>query len=102
MMIVAGDNPTRVFKTEVIRRKGPWRTLAPADPRLCRATDGPGPDQEGHHPLSEALRRPRDLQRPDRTLVWVDWFNLRRLLGPIGDIPPAEFEAQYYQQAEVA
>ena len=29
-------------------------------------------------------------------------FNLRRLLGPIGDIPPAEFEAQYYQQAEVA
>ena len=30
------------------------------------------------------------------TLVWVDWFNLRRLLGPIGDIPPAEFEAQYY------
>ena len=36
------------------------------------------------------------------TLVWVDWFNLRRLLGPIGDIPPAEFEAQYYQQAEVA
>jgi hypothetical protein len=28
-------------------------------------------------------------------LEWVDWFNTRRLLGPIGDIPPAEFEAQY-------
>ena len=58
-----------LFKTEVIRRKGPWRTL-------------------------EAVEF--------ATLVWVDWFNLRRLLGPIGDIPPAEFEAQYYQQAEVA
>ena len=31
-------------------------------------------------------------------LVWVDWFNMRRLLGPIGDIPPAVFEAQYYQR----
>ena len=28
--------------------------------------------------------------------------NTRRLLGPLGDIPPAEFEAQYYEQAEVA
>ena len=28
------------------------------------------------------------------TLTWVDWFNTRRLLGPLGDIPPAEFEAQ--------
>ena len=33
---------------------------------------------------------------------WVDWFNTRRLLGPIGDVPPAEFEAQYYAQAAVA
>jgi putative transposase len=32
------------------------------------------------------------------TLEWVDWFNNRRLLGPIGDIPPAEFEAAYYRQ----
>jgi putative transposase len=32
------------------------------------------------------------------TLDWVDWFNNRRLLGPIGDIPPAEAEANYYQQ----
>ena len=36
------------------------------------------------------------------TLTWVDWFNTRRLLGPLGDIPPAEFEAQYYEQAAVA
>jgi putative transposase len=32
------------------------------------------------------------------TLDWVDWFNNRRLLGPIGDIPPAEAAANYYQQ----
>jgi len=32
----------------------------------------------------------------------VDWFNHRRLLGPIGHVPPAEYEANYYQQADVA
>jgi putative transposase len=32
------------------------------------------------------------------TLDWVDWFNHKRLLGPIGDIPPAEAEAAYYRQ----
>lgn len=58
-----------LFKTEVIQRKGPWRSL-------------------------EAVEF--------ATLVWVDWFNTRRLLGPIGDIPPAEYEAQYYAQAHVA
>ena len=58
-----------LFKTEVIRRQGPWRSL-------------------------EAVEF--------ATLAWVDWFNTRRLLGPIGDVPPAEFEAQYYQQAAVA
>ena len=30
------------------------------------------------------------------TLDWVDWFNHRRLLEPIGNIPPAEAEANYY------
>lgn len=30
------------------------------------------------------------------TLEWVDWFNNRRLLAPIGNIPPAEAEARYY------
>ena len=33
------------------------------------------------------------------TLKWVDWFNHRRLLEPIGSIPPAEAEARYYDQA---
>ena len=58
-----------LYKTEVIRRQGPWRSL-------------------------EAVEF--------ATLAWVDWFNTRRLLGPIGDVPPAEFEAQYYAQAAVA
>jgi len=32
------------------------------------------------------------------TAEWVEWFNNRRLLTPLGDIPPAEYEAIYYQQ----
>jgi putative transposase len=32
------------------------------------------------------------------TLEWVAWFNHHRLLGPIGYIPPAEAEANYYRQ----
>ena len=58
-----------LFKTEVVRRKGPWKNL-------------------------EAVE--------SATLEWVDWFNHRRLLGPIGYIPPAEYEARYYEQAAVA
>jgi len=58
-----------LFKTEVIRRRGPWRNL-------------------------EAVEF--------ATLAWVDWFNTRRLLEPIGYVPPAEFEARYYEQAAVA
>jgi hypothetical protein len=34
------------------------------------------------------------------TLAWVDWFNRRRLLEPIGYVPPAEYEAQYYARLE--
>jgi putative transposase len=34
------------------------------------------------------------------TLEWVDWFNHRRLLEPIGHIPPAEFEAAYHQRED--
>jgi transposase InsO family protein len=34
------------------------------------------------------------------TLEWVDWFNNRRLLEPIGNIPPAEAEANYYASLE--
>ncbi|MEM7490972.1 MAG: IS3 family transposase, partial [Pseudomonadota bacterium] len=35
------------------------------------------------------------------TLEWVDWFNHRRLLAPIGYVPPAEAEAAYYQQIDM-
>ena len=62
-----------LYKTEVIRRKGPWRHLEDVE---------------------------------FATLEWVDWFNNKRLLEPIGDIPPAEFEEEYHQaqraQARVA
>jgi transposase InsO family protein len=58
-----------LFKTEVIRRRGPWRSL-------------------------EAVEF--------ATLEWVDWFNNRRLLEPIGNMPPAEAEARYYAQLEPA
>jgi transposase InsO family protein len=56
-----------LYKTEVIRRRRPWRNL-------------------------EAVEF--------ATLEWVDWFNHRRLLEPIGNIPPAEAEARYYAQTE--
>ena len=32
------------------------------------------------------------------TLEWVDWFNRRRLLEPLGYLPPFEFEQMYYRQ----
>ena len=63
------ESVSGLFKTEVIRRKGPWRRL-------------------------EAVEF--------ATLTWVDWFNTRRLLEPIGYVPPAEYEARYYEQAAVA
>lgn len=52
-----------LFKTEVIYRRGPWKSR-------------------------EAVEL--------ATLEWVDWFNNRRLLEPLGYIPPAEFESAYY------
>ena len=54
-------------KTEVIRRRDPWRN-------------------------QEAVGFAK--------LEWVDWFNNRRLLEPIGGSPPAEAEAHYYAQIE--
>ena len=54
-----------LFKTEVIRRRGPWRHL-------------------------EAVEF--------ATLEWVDWFNHRRLLESIGNMPPVEREELYYEQ----
>jgi transposase InsO family protein len=56
-----------LFKTEIIRQRGPWRNI-------------------------EAVEF--------ATLAWVDWFNHRRLLEPIGNVPPAEYETTYYQQLE--
>ena len=58
-----------LFETEVIRRRGPWRSL-------------------------EAVEL--------ATLEWVDWFNHRRLLGPIGHVPPAEAKARFHGQLENA
>ena len=57
-----------LFKAEVIRPRGPWRTLETVE---------------------------------FATLDWVDWFNTRRLLEPLGYLPPAEYEARYYKQAVV-
>jgi putative transposase len=54
-----------LYKTEVIRKRGPWQSLE---------------------------------QVELGTAEWVDWWNHRRLHGAIGDLPPAEFEAQYHQQ----
>ena len=54
-----------LFKTEVIHRRGPWRSF-------------------------EAVEF--------ATLEWVDWFNHRRLLEPIGFVPAAEAEAGFYNQ----
>ena len=56
-----------LYKTEVIRKRGPWKTVDDVE---------------------------------YATLEWVDWFNNRRLLEPIGNIPPVEFEKQYYEQIE--
>jgi hypothetical protein len=39
-------------------------------------------------------------QAAHATLEWVDWFNTRRLLEPIGYVPPAEHEAVYYQHRD--
>jgi transposase InsO family protein len=58
-----------LYKTEVIRRSGPWRSVD-------------------------------DIEFA--TLKWVDWFNNRRLLEPLGYVPPVEFEAAYYQQQSQA
>ena len=58
-----------LYKTELIRRRGPWRTLD--DVEIA-------------------------------TLEWVDWFNNRRLHSELGDVPPAEREAEFYRQEMVA
>jgi transposase InsO family protein len=37
-----------------------------------------------------------------RTLEWIAWFNTRRLLEPIGNVPPLEFETMYYESQNEA
>lgn len=55
---------------------------------------------------TEVVRRAAhgDISRPSNSprWEWVDWFNTRRLLEPIGYVPPAEYEPRYYEQAAVA
>jgi transposase InsO family protein len=34
------------------------------------------------------------------TLEWVGWFNHRRLMKPLGHLPPAEYETMYYRQPD--
>ncbi|MDQ7032275.1 MAG: integrase core domain-containing protein, partial [Desulfonauticus sp.] len=34
------------------------------------------------------------------TLCWVYWYNHIRLMGPLGYIPPAEFEEMYYKYSQ--
>jgi transposase InsO family protein len=50
---------------------------------------------------TELIRRPGPWKGIDdveyATLEWVDWFNHRRLLEPIRNVPPAEFEAAHYE-----
>lgn len=36
------------------------------------------------------------------TLTWIEWFNNRRIYSALGDVPPAEYEANFYHQAEPA
>lgn len=49
---------------------------------------------------AEVIHRKSSWRRIDdvelATLKWVDWFNNRRLLEPIGNIPPNEAEELYY------
>jgi len=51
-----------------------------------------------HHEVTVIHRAQYPLDQVEmKTLVWVDSFNNRRLLEPIGGIPPAEYEMQHYQ-----
>ena len=43
----------------------------------------------------------RNLERVEyRTFHWVDWYNRNRLMKPLGDFPPTEFEQAYYAQQD--
>ncbi len=55
---------------------------------------------------NEVIRRSRSWRNLESveyaTLEWVDWFNNRRLLEPIGCVPPVEFEKACYDEAEAS
>ena len=41
----------------------------------------------------------KNLERVEyRTFQWVDWYNHRRIMQPLGDVPPKEYEQAYYAQ----
>ena len=63
--------------------------------RQCPRRDDQRPLQGRSHPSARTMA---DRSKPSssRRLEWVDWFNNRRLLEPIGNIPPAEAEEHYY------
>jgi len=72
-----------------------------------RPTEFGQPPRRRRHrrtPPPEVIRRRgswRSLEAVEfATLEWVDWFNHRRLLEPIGNVPPAEAEEHYYAQLQ--
>lgn len=62
----------------------------------------PGQRRNFHHLCGRYPPRPwRGLEDVEfATLEWLGWFNNRRLLEPIGNVPPAEAEARYYAAQE--
>lgn len=87
------------------RASGGRRHRAVGRPSWRRARSRPRRDGDGalQHGGHSATRPVAESEAEEfATLAWVDWFNPRRLLEPIGYIPPAEYEARYYQQPAVA
>jgi transposase InsO family protein len=57
--------------------------------------------QRNHRTIDTSSHAASDFEAVEfATLEWVDWFNNKRLLEPIGKIPPAEAEARYYAQLD--
>ena len=67
-------------------------------------TPWPRPSSASTRPSSSAAAGPwRGLDDVEyATLEWVHWYNTKRLLGPLGDIPPVEYERNYYQAGKDA
>ena len=60
-------------------------------------------DEAGERDPSQGVGVFRALEAVEFAILeWVDWFNHRRLLEPIGDVPPAEYEGRYTEQAPAA